>query len=245
MILNQAMADGGKIAVMQPYFFPYIGYFQLINLVDTFVFFDDVNFINRGWINRNNILLNGKAHRVTVPLAHASQNRLINKIAIAPESKWKTKLLKTIKSAYARAPYYRAVFPRIESWIHGEHAGIAEMNKFTIKCVCDCIGMNTRFVNSSAVYDNYKLEAQHRVLDICLRENARIYVNPVGGMALYDHHTFKQNGIDLVFLRANQKPYPQGGAGYISNLSILDCMMFLPLDEIADRLQDFTLLTNA
>lgn len=238
------MKASGRIAVMQPYLFPYIGYFQLINIVDTFVFYDDVNFINRGWINRNNILLIGKSHRITVPLAQASQNKPINKIAIALESRWRTKLLRTIESAYARAPFYKIVFPRIESWIHAEYSGIAEMNKVTIKSVCDCLGIHTCFVDSSTVYANCKLEAQHRVLDICLRENARTYINPVGGMELYDCRIFKEKGIDLFFLRADQKPYLQGSADFVPNLSILDYMMFLPTDEIVDRLQDFTLLTN-
>lgn len=102
-----------KLAIMQPYFLPYIGYFQLINAVDTFVLLDDVNYINKGWINRNQLLLNGKAHLFTLPLQKASQNKLINQLELSNETKWKDKLLKTIETAYKKAPQFHLVFPLI------------------------------------------------------------------------------------------------------------------------------------
>src|SRR5690606_3799363 len=99
-----------KIAIMQPYLFPYLGYFQLINAVETFVFYDDVNFIKRGWINRNQILVDNKAALFTVPLKKASQNKLINEIDMAIDEKWLSQFFKTIEQNYKNAPYFDDTF---------------------------------------------------------------------------------------------------------------------------------------
>ena len=102
-----------KVGIMQPYFFPYIGYFQLINAVDKFIIYDDVNYINRGWINRNNILVNDAAHLIQVPLIGSSQNKLINEIEIVQDAKWKKKLLKTIHQSYVTVSYTHLTLPTI------------------------------------------------------------------------------------------------------------------------------------
>ena len=117
-----------KIAIMQPYFLPYIGYFQLINAVDKFVIYDDVNFINKGWINRNNILVNGKKHLFQIPLREASQNKLIKEIYIINDTKWKTNLLKTIEQAYKKSPHYKSVCEMIHAILLSDKTKIAELN---------------------------------------------------------------------------------------------------------------------
>lgn len=102
-----------KIAVMQPYLFPYIGYFQLLNAVDMFVVFDDVNFIKKGWINRNNILVNRQKYLFTVPLKDASQNKLIKEVQIADDG-WQEKFLKTVAQSYKKAEFFDEAFALIE-----------------------------------------------------------------------------------------------------------------------------------
>ncbi|RYF78205.1 MAG: hypothetical protein EOO39_02060, partial [Cytophagaceae bacterium] len=114
------------LAIMQPYVLPYIGYIQLLNAVDTFVFYDDVAFINRGWVNRNRLLVNGKDHLFTIPLKDASQNKAIREIELANDSKWRGKLLKTIEQSYRKAPQYGVVMPMTERIINFQADTIAD-----------------------------------------------------------------------------------------------------------------------
>ena len=227
-----------RIAIMQPYFFPYLGYFQLINCVDTFVIFDDVNFINRGWINRNNILLNGSPHLIHVPLIEASQNKLINEILVVSETKWRTKLLKNIEHSYKRAPYFDPVYAIFESVIQSSHALISLLNLFGIQKVCDYLKINTKLVESSSIYENKSLKGQDRIIDICKKEKAEQYVNPSGGIELYDKSIFKEEGIQLNFLISKKTPYQQFKNEFVPYLSILDIMMFNSVEEINDLLNN-------
>ena len=103
-----------KIAIMQPYFFPYLGYWQLMNIVDKFVIYDDVNYIKRGWINRNRILVEGKPFYIHVPVMKASQNKIINEMEVFVDSSLRKKELKTIELAYKKAPFFDSVYPLIK-----------------------------------------------------------------------------------------------------------------------------------
>ena len=123
------------IAIMQPYLFPYIGYFQLIHAVDRFIIYDDVCYINKGWINRNNILLNGAAHLFTIPLQDASQNKRICDIPLSADTKWRTKLLRLIDSAYHKAPCFGKAYPLIENLIQKQYDSIAGLNYYSIKII--------------------------------------------------------------------------------------------------------------
>lgn len=238
------MGDGRTVAVMQPYFFPYIGYFQLINAADVFVFYDDVNYINRGWVNRNNILVNGAAHMITLPLEGASQNRLINQIGITGDPKQTGKLLKTIQSAYSKAPEYSKCMAMLETWFAGTYTGIAEFNRVTTQAICDYVGISTRLVASSSEYMNSDLKAQFRILDICKKESASVYLNPIGGLDLYDESVFRSEGIALQFIKAVPLPYPQKSNQFVPYLSILDYLMMLPPAEVKNRLKEYQIVTK-
>ena len=215
-----------KLAVMQPYFFPYIGYFQLIAAVDKFVVYDDVNYIKRGWINRNNILINGVATLIQVPLSGASQNKLINEVEILNEAKWKIKLLRTIELNYKKAPLFRAVYDLIQTEINNGHTHIAGLNAESTKAVCKYLGINTQIISSSSHYQNKHLSGQDRILDICKIENAGRYINPIGGMELYDRALFKENNIELNFLQSSAISYSQFNNLFAPYLSIIDVLMF-------------------
>jgi hypothetical protein len=233
-----------KLAIMQPYFFPYIGYFQLINAVDKFVIYDDVSYINRGWVNRNNILVNGAPHLIQVPLIAASQNRLINEIEIVDDEKWKTKLLKTIHQSYSKAPFFQPVYSLIESILGNEICKISALNVDTIIAVCEYIGIKTKIVASSAIYNNKHLKGQERILDICKQENASTYINPAGGKDLYDKEVFLQSGIDLQLLQPKMAIYNQFKSEFIPWLSIIDLMMHLDIKELKNHLKQFQLTTQ-
>jgi hypothetical protein len=237
-------ADKKKIAVMQPYVFPYLGYFQLIGSVDTFVFFDDVNYINKGWVNRNNILLSNQQHLFTIPLSGASQNALISEIKILQERSWKVKFLKTLETAYRKAPFFNVIFSMVSDWIMDGPELIAEFNFQTTKEICEYTGVSTTLVRTSSVYNNRELKGQERVLDICKQEKADVYINPIGGVALYDSTLFAENNMELFFLKTEFTPYQQHSENFVTGLSILDYLMFLSPEEIAKKLKEFTLVTN-
>lgn len=230
-----------KLAIMQPYFFPYIGYFQLISAVDKFIIYDDVNFINRGWINRNNILINGKASMINIPLSDASQNKLIKDIMPITDSKWKITLLKTINQNYKKAPMFNQVFEMLQEIFQAETTSISAFNYNGIRSICEYLRINTTLIPSSEIYANSELKGQYRILDICKKENAYQYINPTGGMELYDRNIFSQEGISLNFLKSELPPYKQFTDDFTPALSIIDVLMFCGSDEIKVQLNRFRL----
>ena len=196
-----------KIAVMQPYFLPYLGYFQLIAAVDRFVFYDDVNFMKKGWVNRNQLLHRGEKRLFSIPLSGASQNRRINEIPLAIDSRWRHKFFRTIESSYSRAPNYESTVGWLSSLLGAEYDNIGELAKASVKSVCSIVGLSTELVDSSSKYGNVNLKGQERILDICLRENSKIYVNAQNGRHLYDPLSFQSRDIELRFISPTLKPY--------------------------------------
>lgn len=231
-----------KIAVMQPYFLPYLGYFHLIHSVDRFVIFDDVNFIKRGWINRNQILVNGKAQLFSMPIKNASQNRHINEHEIAEDTGWRTNLLETIRRAYRRAPEFAKVFPLVESIIQREETNLSAFIVSSLRMMAEFAEIKTCIVESSSAYKNETLKAQGRIIDICKQENATIYVNPPGGRDLYRSDDFSERGIDLRFVQSQFKEYNQGDASFVAGLSIIDVLMWNPKDRVAAMAQEYDLV---
>lgn len=233
-----------KIAIMQPYFFPYIGYFQLIGAVDKFIFLDDVNFINKGWINRNNILLNAKPFRFTIPLKNASQNRKINEIEIVTDSKLFTNFLKIIEQAYKNAPNYEIISELLHQLFTFEIDAIGNLAKQSIILTCQYIGLNTHFINSSAEYKNDDLKGENRIIDICSKEKADTYINPMGGLELYNSKIFIENSIELKFIKPAQVKYDQFGEEFVPLLSIIDILMFNSKELIQKFLREYELFCN-
>ncbi|MHA4738455.1 WbqC family protein [Dyadobacter sp. MSC1_007] len=230
------------IAIMQPYIFPYIGYFQLINAVDKFVIYDDVNFINKGWINRNNILVGGKAHLFTIPLQDASQNKLIHEVALAKQDPWQKKLLKTIQQSYQKAPCYQKVFDLIEEIVNLEVGSINELAIHALQKTCDFMDIGTEIVPSSTIYHNTHLKGQDRILDICKQEKANHYINPIGGMELYDRGKFENEGVKLNFIKSISCPYPQFKNAFVPWLSVIDVLMFNRSEDIKKQLEAYELI---
>ena len=230
------------LAIMQPYFLPYIGYMQLMSAVDTFVLYDDVTFINRGWINRNKLLINGQEYLFTVPLKDASQNKRINEVHLADDPKWRGKLLKTIEQGYRKTPYYGTVMPLTEKIINFTTDSIADLVYMSLVELNQYLGLSTRLVASSAIYDNVDLKAQERILDICRQENATRYINPIGGTELYDKPSFAQAGIQLNFIKANRVEYPQLKNEFVPWLSIIDVLMFNDIPTVRAMLGDYELV---
>ncbi len=227
---------------MQPYLFPYIGYFQLINAADKFVIYDDVTFIKQGWINRNNILLNGKALLFTVPLKDASSYKQIRETEISVNIKWTSKLLKTFEQAYKKAPYYTEIIELIEDAISAEEKLIAAIALKSVKVVCSYLGIETSIVETSSNYSNNHLQSQARVIDICKKEKAIEYLNPIGGLQLYSKDVFNREHIKLSFIKPKPINYQQFNNEFVPWLSIIDIMMFNSPNEIKAMLNQYELV---
>lgn len=230
------------LGIMQPYAFPYIGYFQLINAVDKFVILDDVNFINKGWINRNNVLVSGKANIFTIPLKDTSQNKLINEIDIAADGKWETKLLKTLALNYRKAPMFDKAFPVIEETVNSGTGSIAAFNYRATMSIMQYLEIKTEVVPSSSVYQNRHLKGQERIIDICMAEQATVYINPIGGMDIYTREDFSKKNLDLHFIRSGDIRYDQFKNEFVPWLSIIDVMMFNQPEKINELLNQYELI---
>ena len=231
-----------RLAIMQPYFFPYLNYFQLLDAADVFVVFDDVNFINRGWINRNYILLNHNKHLFTVPLVKATQNRMIKDIEVADQTKWRPKFLKILGHAYSRAPEFQNVFPGIESLVHNPQTMISVLAAASIEFVKDQMDMKTKILFSSKLGYDRGTSGHEKIIEICQLLNAEVYINPIGGIDLYSSDVFIDNGIELRFLRAQDYRYRQfKEKDFIPNLSIIDALMFNSKEELSGLLKQYTL----
>lgn len=230
-----------RLAIMQPYAFPYIGYFQLINAVDKFIILDDVNFIMRGWINRNRILVNGKEHLFTIPVEKATQNKLILECELA-EGKWGPGFLKTLEFNYKKAPYYEVCYSVINSIILQKERDLSEWLSSQIKVICTYLNIDTEIVESSRIYNNRHLKAQDKILDICKQEGAHYYFNPIGGTELYDTNVFSNNNIKLQFLKPQPEKYKQFNLDFVPFLSIIDVMMFNNVKDIHNLLNKFEII---
>lgn len=231
-----------KLGIMQPYFFPYIGYWQLMNAVDKYVVYDDVNFIKGGWINRNRILVNGKPQYFNVQMKGSSPFKLINEIEINNSEISINKNLKTIYMAYHKAPYFSKVNLLIEKILKNQTPNLAEYVINSIKCIAEYLNIYSEIIISSKIPKNNELKNQDKVIEICKKLNATEYYNAIGGMELYSFDEFRKNGINLSFLKTNEIYYKQFNNEFVPNLSIIDVMMFNSQEEIKTMLDDFTLI---
>lgn len=228
-----------KLAVMQPYFFPYLGYWQLIDAVDEFVLFDDVNFIKKGFINRNNILIQGAAKRFNLELSKASQNKYINEIDIGSNH---GEILKKTYHAYKNAPFFEPVYALVEQILAYEEDNLAKFLGNSIETVSQYLGIDTKFHYSSDIPKNQELKAQDKIIDICLKTGASTYVNLPGGRDLYKPDVFIKNNLKLKFIHPKQFEYVQFGNPFVPNLSIIDVMMFCGSQQLTGALTGYELI---
>ena len=231
-----------KIGIMQPYFFPYVGYWQLIYLVDKYVIYDDVNYIKGGWINRNQILMNGKPKMINLKMNGASPNKLINEVQVAKDEIYNRKLLRTIEHCYKKAPYFYDVFQLVEEIICYEDSKLSLYLANLITKVANYLEINSELIISSNIDKNKSLKGQDKVINICTILNASEYYNAIGGVELYSPEVFESNGIKLKFLKTVNVEYDQNNDKFIPNLSIIDVMMFNSKEETKKLLNSYTIL---
>jgi hypothetical protein len=232
-----------KTAIMQPYLFPYIVYFQLMSCVDIFVLLDDVNFIMRGWVNRNNILVNGKKHLFSIPLEKPSQNKWICDTKLNFNTKDKNKFLKTIQMAYNKAPFFNDFYPILEDIILYNNNDLIEYIENSLLKIFEYLEHRVNITRSSKINKANSLKAENKIIEICKHLNTKTYINLSGGRGLYKMENFKKENIELKFIDTvfENTIYHQFNNNFVQGLSIIDIIMFNSKSKIKDFLNSYNL----
>ena len=253
-----------RLAIMQPYFMPYIGYFQAISAVDKYILYSNLNFIKEAWMNRNRILLNdGRIYQFTVPLLHKSSNCLIRDIMVDNSKPWAKNLLTTISSNYKKAPFFEETYALIETLLSAEHHSLSSLNSTTLRAIANHLDIktiieddNSRFLEMEDKlsrldngYDDFPflkltspIRKVARVIEMCRLEGADLFINAIGGQELYSKNEFKQYGIDLYFIQTNEISYKQYKDHFEPNLSIIDVLMNNGKEGTKYLLKEYTLI---
>lgn len=219
---------------MQPYFLPYPGYFQLIAAVDLFIVYDNIKYVKSGWINRNRLCRNGEAATFSLPLKHASDSLDVRdrELAAAFEAE---KLLNQFRGAYRQAPRFAGVFAWLQEVVrHGER-NLFRYLDHSIRAACDLLAIGTEIRTSSDIAIDHTLKRQDKVMALCRAAGAHTYINAIGGTELYDREEFRRRGIELEFLRSKPFEYSQLEPAFVPSLSIVDALMFNPLEVVRAR----------
>lgn len=228
-----------KVGIMQPYLFPYLGYFQLINAVDTFIIYDDVNYIKQGYINRNNVLVNGESKRITVPVPGASSFSKINELQFSSDVE---KVLKTIQQAYSKKPFYADVYPLIEQVLLSPERSVPLVCQQAFREIFSYLEINKKLILSSELRYAREAGAADKVINICQAVGGNAYINSIGGRHLYESEFFAAKGLSLSFIKMQDISYRQGNHAFQPNLSVIDVLMHCSPDDIKAYLLRYDLL---
>lgn len=231
-----------KLAIMQPYFMPYIGYFQLINSADIFVVADNMQYTKQGWFNRNRILENGESKLFTIPLKKCKHRVNVNQRFLAKNSiKERNRVLKQIQCNYTKAPYFTENYPIVRKLFLLDENNLFEFIYQSIIELYSALDIRTKIYILSSVNVNHDLPAQDRIIEVCKYFDADIYINSIGGKALYDKAVFKKNGIDLKFIKSKDIEYLQFNHDFVPWLSIIDVLMFNDVEKVKCYLNEYEL----
>jgi WbqC-like protein family len=225
-----------KAAVMQPYFLPYIGYFQLIGAVDVFVVYDNIKYTKKGWINRNRMLQNGRDVVFSLPLKGDSDFLEVRDRELAADFD-RDRMLNQIRGAYGRAPHFAQTFPLVEEIVRHDERNLFRFLHNSIVRTCEHLGIATKIRISSDIAIDHGLKGQERVLALCDALGASTYLNAIGGTELYGKDEFRARGVELKFIKPKPFEYAQFGGAFVSWLSIVDVMMFNSPDTVRERIR--------
>ena len=223
----------------QPYLFPYIGYWQLINIADIYVISDSMQYMKKGYINRNSILIDNMKHLFTLETLGVHTDTLINEVRVGKNAR---KIIKSIYHAYKKAPYFEEIYPMIENILLNDEKNLAKYVGYSIERIADYLEINTNFLYLSDLQGETSLMGQDRTINICKRLNADHYINAIGGQELYDKEVFLKEGIILNFLKVGNIEYEQFKNKFVPYLSIIDIMMFNSVDDIKEMLTEYELV---
>ncbi|MGO9022561.1 MAG: WbqC family protein [Syntrophobacteraceae bacterium] len=235
---------GATLGIMQPYFLPYVGYFSLIMAADEWIVFDPVQFIRHGWIERNRILKPNEGWQyISVPLVKLPRETLIKDTRIRVEEPWRQKIFRQLEHYRKHAPYYSEVYAFLEKSFEYETNSITRLNTHLINCTCRYIGIPFSahiYSNMNLIHDEITNPGEW-ALNIAKAVNAKGYVNPPGGVELFDKEKFRSAGINLKFLKNNLSSYNQKRPVFEPRLSIIDVMMFCAPEEARALVRDYEL----
>lgn len=226
------------VGIMQPYLFPYLGYYQLVNHCDKFVFYDDVTYIKSGYINRNYILSHEKKQLFTVPIKRSSSYKKINELNFDDSVR---KNLKTIEQSYSKAPYFEEVMPIVSEVLNFEDRNVAVVTSLSVTKIFEYLGLDKKFYLSSNIDYDRSLSAADKLISICKYFKAKNYCNPIGGKDLYDKDIFSKKNIELDFIKMDKVIYAQNCENFVPNLSIIDILMWNSKKDVNQLLSKFKL----
>jgi len=231
------------LAIMQPYLFPYIGYWQLINAVDTFVIYDNIQFSKKHWFNRNNILLNNKKTLFSIPLKKDSDNLdVFQRYLSCNVEKDINRIIRKIEHSYKKAPYFNSIYPIIRDILLNKEKNLFIYIFNSIKVICKYLDIEANIIVSSTIDINHTFKSENKVITINKKLNTSRYINSIGGMKLYNREKFKKENIDLMFLETEHIVYKQFNNEFIPNLSIIDVLMFNSKDEVKILLKRYKIV---
>ncbi len=230
-----------KLGIMQPYYCPYIGYWQLMNAVDEFVVYDNIKYTKRGWINRNRFLQNGKDAFFTINLKKDSdfldiKDRILSNVFD------KKRRFNLFEASYRKAPYFKEIIALFESILFYDETNLFKYIYHSIEEICKFLNIETKLIISSEINIDHNLKSQDKVLAICQNLGATEYLNPIGGLELYSKETFYEQGIELKFIKSKPIKYKQFNNEFVPWLSIIDVMMFNSKEDISKILNQFELI---
>ena len=231
-----------KIGIMQPYFIPYIGYWQLINEVDIFVIYDNIKYTKKGWINRNKLLSNNGPYYISIPITKDSDYLNINQRFISIESKRIYKsYLNRINNFYNKAPFFNEVYNLIKKILDYEESNLFYFLRNSIIQILSYLDIEKNILVSSDIKIKHNRKNEKRIVDICKANKAKSYINPIGGKDLYEKSYFNNNGINLSFIQTKSIKYKQFENNFVASLSIIDVLMFNSVNDTKKLLFDFQL----
>lgn len=232
------------IAVMQPYFFPYIGYYQLARMVDTFVLYDDVEFSKSGWIHRNRILINGQVKYISLNLSKDSDYKKIGERVIAPLffEKNRSKMIRQIENSYNKAEQFSTVMPLVEEALSCNRTNLYDYLLHTLRVIFAYLNIDTGIVRSSEIEITEPFSATEKLVAYCNLMESHHLVNPIGGITLYKQSDFLEKGIHLSFLKPTGIQYRNREGEVSTHLSIIDVLMNNSRDQIETMLNNFKLV---
>lgn len=232
-----------NLAIMQPYFLPYLGYWQLLAASDVFVLYDNIQFTKKGWFHRNHILLNGEKKLFTLPLKQGSDYLNVVERYLADDAGAAiNKILAQIKQSYRKAPYFDITYPLVEKCFCYPQTNLFYFTEHSIQLLCQYLDIKCRIIRSSDISIDHNLRAEDKVIALCKALGASRYINAIGGVELYSDSSFQRSGVELCFLQSGLPAYPQFGNEFVPYLSIIDLMMFNSQQQLKEMLTDYSLI---
>ena len=224
-----------RVAIMQPYFFPYLGYYQLIQSCDVFVLYDDVKYTKKGWISRNRIQQNGRVVNVSLQLKNDRDDCLIGERSLALDFD-RAKLFRKVAGAYSGAAFWDESKSVLNAIIGNKEENLFGYLNNSIEKLLEFLEIPKTILISSQLIDK-SLSGTDRVIAICKELGADEYINPIGGVDLYSPNIFKDNGLGLGFISSKLSPYSQSDVEFIPGLSIIDLMVNVGIEELRHRIK--------